>query len=127
PGNRAVATLTGGKNIMDVEPEEGGGLGIAVRDYALVPAGHPTQSTDGVAIRAHQLCNEKPAAPCLAWPILDPLIPAAMVEYNMTVPPSAQAKERVNWKVFKDVWQKETGRMPRPIYLREKDVLYLRG
>ena len=127
PGNRAVARLTGCKNIMDMEPEEGGGLRIPGWDYSFVPAGHPAQNPDGIAIRAHQFCIEKPEEPCLAFPVLDPLITEDMFEYNIAFRPSAQAKERVNWKVFKDVWQKETGRMPRQIYLREKDVLYLRG
>lgn len=127
PGSAAAARITGCKNIVDVTWGEGTELYIRDWDLRFSLKKVPDNDVTAIAVRAHEFSIQKNAENGhLCFPVLDPVITEDLFEYNISFKTSKDAVRRVDWKVSKYSWKYGENEFPDKLYLKEKDLLFLR-
>ena len=123
PQTKIAARLTGCKNIADIVQKEGSTAFVPDWGMNLRLKTHSLEGVKAVAIRAHEFLM-KEEENCLCFPVYCPVVTEDMFEYNLSFLPNQEAKQRMDWKVSRYLWE-SAGRIPEKLYLKEEKLLLL--
>ena len=121
PKYLAVARLTGCKNIVRVEQKK---EGLFAKEWDILLT-NVDEKANYIAIRAHQFRMKEIEKNMIVFPVKNPIVTEDLFEYNVSFLTSERAKERVNWKVSKELWKHGVDKIPKELYLKREDLLVL--
>ena len=121
PKYLAVARLTGCKNIVRVEQKK---EGLFAKEWDILLT-NVDEKANYIAIRAHQFRMKEIEKNMIVFPVKNPIVTEDLFEYNVSFLTSERAKERVNWKVSKELWKHAVDKIPKELYLKREDLLVL--
>lgn len=125
PEYMEAARLTGCRNIAEVEKQEDGIWYVPEWDLEL-PGTIPVKEMAAVGVRAHDFLVEKTSDNEIAFEVLDAKVTEDLFEYHITFRPSKDAKQTMDWKVSKYIWNISENGIPGELYLKEKNILLLK-
>lgn len=134
PVYTAAARLTGCKNIVGIEKKA---EGLWVEDWNMfLPINSDEKDSRGVpdngeepemaAIRAHQFRLLKTEENMISFPVIQPVVTEDLFEYHISFLTSEKAKQRINWKISKDLWKYGKDKLPEMLYLKREDLHLLK-